>query len=73
MKQKYFIFFLLIFYFFFQLSTIDYGTTINNLYKNIESDDTLLITDEILNKEKIIKTNSKIEKDKKIFFRFKEK
>ena len=71
MKQKYFIFFLLIFYFFFQLSTIDYGTTINNLYKNIESDDTLLITDEILNKEKIIKTNSKIEKDKKNFFRFK--
>ena len=31
MKQKYFIFFLLIFYLFFQLSTLDYGSKINDL------------------------------------------
>ena len=31
MKQKYFIFFLLIFYLFFQLSSLDYGFKINDL------------------------------------------
>ena len=31
MENKYIIFFLLIFYFFFQLSTLDYGTKVNDL------------------------------------------
>ena len=31
MRQKYFIFFLLIFYLFFQLSSLDYGFKINDL------------------------------------------
>ena len=31
MKQKYFIFFLLIFYLFFQLSSLNYGFKINDL------------------------------------------
>ena len=30
MENKYIIFFLLIFYFFFQLSTLDYGTKVND-------------------------------------------
>tara|TARA_Y100000590_G_scaffold469938_1_gene660806 strand:+ start:2584 stop:4149 length:1566 start_codon:yes stop_codon:yes gene_type:complete len=71
MKKDYLIFYLLIFYLFFQISTIDYGTRINNLYENIESDDSSLITNQIINKEEIIKTDNEIEINKKNFFRFK--
>ena len=40
MKKNYFILFILIFYFFFQLSTLDYGFKINDIeyFKNISLD-----------------------------------
>ena len=41
MKKDYFILFILIFYFFFQLSTLDYGFKINDIeyFKNISLDE----------------------------------
>ena len=59
MKKDYFIFFLLIFYFFFQLSTLDYGFKINDIkyLKNISLDEKYIkdFTEkkEIKNKENI--------------------
>ena len=62
MKKDYFIFFLLIFYFFFQLSTLDYGFKINDIkyLKNISLDEKYIkdFTEkkEIKNKENIKST-----------------
>ena len=73
MKKDYFILFLLIFYLFFQLSTLDYGTKINDFdFINNNSKDTSFITNIILKRDKIIETkNNIVENNKKKFFRYK--
>lgn len=71
-KKKYFIFFLLIFYLFFQLSSLDYGKKINDFnYIEDNSQDTSYITNQILKKKTIIDNKNKLEDTKKKFFRFK--
>mgnify|MGYP001473681245 CR=1 FL=1 len=71
MKKNYSILFLLIFYFFFQLSSIDYGTKINNIYDNIKLNDISNIKKEILSKERIIENKNNLENNNKNLIRYK--
>ena len=70
MKNKYIIFFLLIFYFFFQLSTLDYGTKINDIdyIKNHYLDEKII--KDFIEKKKI-KKKSNIDTDANWIYRYK--
>jgi len=70
MKNKYIIFFLLIFYFFFQLSTLDYGSKINDIdyIKNHYLDEKII--KDFIEKKKI-KKKSNIDTDVNWVYRYK--
>ena len=71
MKQKYFIFFLLIFYLFFQLSSLDYGFKINDLnyYKTNNFD--IKDIKSFVEKKKILKQLNIDNKNPKWLYRYK--
>ena len=61
MKKDYFILFILIFYFFFQFSTLDYGSRINDLnyFKNISIKEKII---EDFTEKEVIKKKRKYKK-----------